>query len=99
MKGGVGMKKVLSVLIVFMLVMTMAAPVFADAGEKLKNGAEKFFKSPLQITDNIQSEYEASEFKPFGVFGGFIKGAAHMLIDAGTGLVDVLTFPIDFEKK
>ncbi len=78
-----------------MLVMTVAAPVFADVGEKFTGGVEKFFKSPLQITDNIQSEYEASEFKPFGVFGGVFKGFAHMVIDAGAGLIDVLTSPLE----
>ena len=92
------MKKFLSLLIIAMFVMAMAASVYADAGEKLKGGAEKFFKSPLQVKDHVEAEYKAADFKPFGVIGGGLKGLFYMGKDMVTGLWDVLTFPIDFEK-
>ena len=91
------MKRIMAVLLVFAFVAVLAAPVYADAGDKLKGGVEKLFKSPTHIPNSISDEYEAAEFKPFGVFGGLFKGLFYTGKDIVTGLFDILTFPIDFD--
>jgi len=93
------MRKILSLVMVMVFVMAMAAPVFADPWEKFSGGVEKFIKSPVQIVDNLSSEYEAAEFKPFGVIGGVLKGLFYTVWDAGSGIVDIFTFPVDFESN
>jgi len=93
------MKKFLTVLIIITVAVTLTTPVYAVSGwEKVTGGVEKFIKSPLNVPDNIKAEYDSAEFKPFGVFGGLLKGLAEFAIDGIGGIVDVLTFPIDFEK-
>ena len=70
-----------------MMVMVVAAPVYADAGSKFQDGVERFFTSPMNIVDGVKEETEAATFKPFGVFGGLIKGLAETVVDAGGGAV------------
>ena len=80
---------------VMAFVVSLSAPVWADAGQKLQDGVKMFVTSPKNIPDSINAEYEAAKFKPFGIIGGTMKGVVMTLIDAGKGLFDVLTFPID----
>ena len=91
------MKKIVSVFAIVMLVCTVTTPVFADAASKFQDGVKQFVTSPMNIVDDVKAEYEASEFKPFGVFGGMFKGVANTLIDAAGGLINTFTFFIDNE--
>jgi len=92
------MKKAISLGLIVMLTMSFAAPVFADAGERLQDGFKQAVLSPKQIPDIIQEEYEAAEFKPFGVMGGIIKGLMYFVKDLTFGLFKTLTFPVDWEN-
>ena len=49
----------------------------------------------MNIVDDVKEEYEAADFKPFGVFGGMIKGVGNTVVDAVGGLFNALTFFID----
>lgn len=90
------MRRIFSILLIVMFVAAFAAPVFAsDAVDKLSEGFKKAVTSPMNIPDSIQEEYEATDFKPFGAAGGFIKGVCLMGVDLITGMFDVLTFPVD----
>ena len=75
--------------------MAIAVPAYAAGAEKLGDGFKMFLKSPLQITDNIKSEWEAAELKPIGAVGGALKGLFYAGRDMIHGLFDVLTFPVD----
>jgi len=91
------MKKIVSVFAVVMLVFAMTAPVYADAAGKFQDGVKQFLTSPKNLVDDVKEEYDASEFKPFGVFGGAAKGLFNTLKDAGLGIVNTLTFFVDNE--
>jgi len=90
------MRRLFSIVLIVMFVAAFAAPVFAGIStDKLSDGFKRAVTSPANIYESLQEEYEAAEFKPFGVFGGFVKGTCLMLTDMATGLFDVLTFPVD----
>ena len=89
------MKKIISIFAITMLICAVAAPVFADAGTKFTDGIKQFATSPMNIVDDVKEEYEAADFKPFGVFGGMIKGIGNTVVDAVGGLFNALTFFID----
>lgn len=89
------MKKAFSLLLVVMLAFAMAAPVYADAGEKFTDGVKQMVMSPKVVLDTIMEEYDASEFKPLGAFGGLLKGLFYGAKEVGLGLVNTLTFFVD----
>lgn len=78
-----------------MIAMTFTSPLYAAGYEKAKAGAEKIVKSPVQIYDNIKGEYDSAGLNPFGLFGGLMKGLFFTGRDVVSGLVDILTFPVD----
>ena len=92
------MKKavILSLAVLFLAV--CAAPVFADAGENLKEGLKTFVMSPKQIPDNIKEEYDNNDNKVLAVAGGTIKGIFYFGKDLIVGAARTLTFPIDWDK-
>lgn len=89
------MKRIFSIIAVVILICAVTAPVYADAMTKFQDGAKQFFTSPMNIVDDIKEEYEASELKPLGVFGGMFKGLFNTAKDAGGGMINMLTFFID----
>ena len=91
------MKKIIAVITVVLFVFAMAAPVFADATSKFTDGIKQFATSPMNIVDDVKEEYEAAEFKPFGVLGGLFKGIFDTAIDAGGGIINTFTFWYDNE--
>ena len=92
------MKRILSCLFIVIILVAFTSPSYAAGWDKLKGGAEKFVKSPLQIKENVVSEYDAAKFKPLGIVGGLFKGLFYTGKEALTGLVDMLTFPVDIGK-
>lgn len=92
------MKNIFAILMVMVVAAMLAAPSYAGCGDRMKSGVEKFYKSPLQLKDNVINEYNASKFKPFGVIGGGLKGVIYMVKDAVTGVVEVVTCPVDWKK-
>jgi len=89
--------KIISVFAIVMLVSAMAVPVYADMATKFQDGVKQFVTSPMNIVDDVKEEYEAAEFKPFGVFGGLFKGIFDTGVDAVGGLINTFTFFIDNE--
>ena len=91
------MKKLLSLFIVTAFVFIMAAtPALAgDAGDRLADGFKQFAMSPKNVPDSLVEEYEAADFKPFGLIGGLLKGVSMTVIDLSLGLGKVVTFPLD----
>jgi len=90
------MRRLFSIVLIVMFVVAFAAPVFAEfSTDKLTEGFKKAVTSPSHVYESVQEEYEATDFKPFGVLGGFVKGTCLMGVDMITGMFDVLTFPVD----
>ena len=91
------MKKTIAVIVVMLFVVSMAQPSYAAGLEKLKGGAVKLVKSPLQIKEGIVSEYDIAKFKPLGILGGLLKGLFYTGKDIVSGAIDIVTFPVDLK--
>ena len=98
------MKKIVSLLVIVTFFLALGAPAFSegwneDSFDKLKEGAKTIAKAPLEVSRSVAEESKAAEFKPFGAFGGFLKGTFYMFKAAGEGLIEVLTFNVDYFKE
>ena len=93
------MKKVLSFCFALMIFVMFASSGYAAGTDKLKEGADRLFKSPIQLKESLISEYNAAKFKPFGVVGGAIKGLFNTGKEAVIGLLEIVTFPVDFPQS
>jgi len=94
------MKKAFLLLVALVFVASMAAPVLAahDPIMKLKDGTKTVISVPYDIGKTTLDEMKTSDFKPFGLMGGLLKGIAYGVKDVVTGAVDIVTFPIDLKK-
>ena len=91
------MKKSFTFVLAAVIWVMFASASYAAGMEKLKSGASELVKSPLQLKDSIVSEYNASEFKPFGIVGGALKGLFYTGKEAIKGLAEIVTFPVDIK--
>ena len=94
------MRKAIAIVVAVAFVVMLAVPVYALPRpiEKLKGGAVDVIKSPLELGKYTHSEFKDAEFKPVGLLKGLIYGAAHMIKKAASGVVDIITFPVDMSK-
>ena len=94
------MKKALKVFVISVFAVTFASTVNAmpKPVEKVKGWLEKIVKSPLQVPEHLKTEYESATFKPFGLFGGLIKGGSYMVIKGLEGTHDILMSPFELGK-
>ena len=67
---------------------------YGDYKTKLKEGFDEIITSPKPLIDSVKEEYDVAEFKPFGVFGGFIKGSFYAVGQLTRGVYRVLTFNV-----
>ena len=87
-------KLVMLLMVLFFLVGTTAVYALPEPINKLKGGVEQVLKSPLEVPNHTMDEYKAANFKPFGLLGGMIKGAAYMVKKGVSGALDIATFPL-----
>jgi len=52
-------------------------------------------KSPLVLHDHAKSEMDNADHKAFGLMKGLLEAPFHMVRQAGDGLLDIATFPIE----
>lgn len=81
--------------IVFAGWVLLAPPLYAgdDAGIKLSRGLTNVFASPVEYY--TQTAKLSGKHDPLTtLFGGFAKGTCMMVARIGTGLYDVVTFPV-----
>lgn len=99
MKKEVGkMRKTLILMVAFTFILGVAAPVFADlhgSVDKLTNGTMKIVKSPLAIYNHTKGEIDGADYKAIGLFKGLLASPFHFVAEAGKGVLDVATFPIE----
>ena len=90
------MKKIAMVMLMlfFLLIGTTVVYALPESINKLKGGVEQVIKSPLEVPHYTMDEYKSANFKPFGLLGGMIKGAAHMVKKGVSGALDIATFPL-----
>jgi len=62
---------------------------------KIKEGLMIMAKSPQPLIESVKDEYNSAKFKPFGIFGGFLKGTFYSAKEFSTGLLRILTFNMD----
>ena len=91
------MKKIIICILLGFCFLATSVPGYADYEPykmKLKEGFEIMVTSPKPLIDSVKEEYNAAEFKPFGVFGGMIKGSFYALKKFSKGVYRVLTFNV-----
>ena len=96
------MKKMVALVMIVAFVFVLTTPVFADLSkpmDKAYHGVEKIVKAPMHLVNDPRDEYKAATFKPFGLFGGIMKGVSYTLIEVGQGMFDVVTSPLTFLDK
>ena len=93
------MKRMLSFLIV-LVVCVVTTPSFAGSPvEKFKSGLKDVITAPVQVSDKIMEETKNTKFFPFAFAGGLLKGVFYMGKNIVTGLVDIVTSPLEGLKQ
>ena len=90
------MKRAIAVAVVFAFGLMLSASAFAlpDPINKLKGGIEAVIKSPLELPKVTGDEIKSSDFKPYGLVYGLMKGSYHTVDKAVKGVLDIASFPI-----
>ncbi|HLF17297.1 MAG TPA: hypothetical protein VI749_00175 [Candidatus Omnitrophota bacterium] len=93
------MRKALLMVVAFAFVVSTAALVYAGdlpkPVEKFTKGAVDVAKSPLAIYDHTKAGYDGSDIKVLGLFKGLIESPFHVVKKAGSGAIDMATFPVE----
>lgn len=93
------MKKAFSLIVIVMFVMGIAAPLYAAdlprPVEKITHGTLDVLQSPVVLFDHTKSEVVEADHKIVGLFTGLLTAPFHMIKKAGTGVLDIVTFPIE----
>ncbi len=93
------MKRMLSFLIV-LVVCVAATPSFAGTvAGKFQDGLKSVITAPVQVSDKLMEETKNAKFFPFAFAGGLLKGVFYMGKNIVTGLVDIVTSPLEAVKK
>ena len=94
------MRKLTAVLIILAVLTSLAPSLYAkDMGDKLTRGACNIVTGlPAQIITNIGQEWEASNNAAVGIFAGFVKGTVLGVCRVGSGVWDLVTFPVAIPK-
>lgn len=91
------MKKIIICALVGLCFLVVSTPGYTNSDDyktKLKEGFETIITSPKPLIDAVKEEYNAAEFKPFGVVGGFFKGSFYAVGQFSRGVYRVLTFNV-----
>ena len=93
------MKKALMLLIALTFIMSMVGVLQAadlpKPIDKLAKGTTTVIKSPTELYDHTKKSVDSADHKVIGLFKGLIMSPFHMVKKAGSGALDVATFPID----
>lgn len=100
------MKRAIRLLMCLVFVLSMTAPSFAALPEpinkgvhQIKTGIVDLVSIPYDLVKGTYDETKASDFKPFGLFGGVMKSSAEGVKKAVTAVVHIVTFPLEMIKK
>lgn len=88
------MKKYLALVMITALLVSFAAPVFAnEPKDKLFRGVTNVLSSLIEVPQNIDIEWKQSKNAATGLFAGLFKGVFWGVARAASGLWDIVTFP------
>ena len=92
------MKRNLSVIFLFMIILMLLSPSISFAREngpwvKLGRGICNILSSPVEIPYRM-AEIGKHERWPIAIAGGFFKGAVYMVVRTVVGVYEIVTFPI-----
>ena len=95
------MRPIIATTMVLAFVLTCASPVFSlpEPITKIKDNVVDMVKAPLEMRHYVVDEVQAAEFKPFGLMGGVLKGTFYTVKKLGTGIVHIVTLPLDYIHK
>ena len=95
------MRRLTAIAMVLAFVLTYSSPVFSlpEPITKVKDSVVDIVKSPLELGHHVMEETKTAEFKPFGLMGGILKGSFYSVKKMGTGVVDIVTLPLDYLPK
>lgn len=94
------MKKTAVMLCLVCLMLSFIAPAgayYEEYKQNIKDGIGSIVKSPQPMAESLKEEFNKSEFKPFGIIGGFLKGSYYMGKEIGWGIFRILTFNLGVE--
>ena len=93
------MKKFIFLLTIFAFVFGMVMPVLASElprpVDKIVKGTTEILKSPVVLIDNTKKEMDKADYIGVGLFKGLLTSPFHMVKQAGGGVIDIATFPIE----
>jgi hypothetical protein len=93
------MKRLILSLTVLVFVASTTA-CFAHPGlDRVTGGLKDIVTSPLNISDNVQTEAKSAKFMPFGIVGGATKGTFYMGKQILDGTYTVVSTPYEMIKK
>ena len=88
------MRKFLVLVVLLVVCFGLLKPVFAtEPGEKLARGVSNVLSAVLEVPQNIDIEWKASNNAGVGIVAGFFKGAFWGVSRAVSGLWDIVSFP------
>jgi len=88
------MKRFLAVMVLVVFVFSLSTPVFAnEPKDKLSRGLVNTLSAILELPQNIDMEWKASNNAAVGIFTGIFKGMFWGVSRAVSGLWDIITFP------
>ena len=93
------MKRLLILTLAFAFIMGLAVSVqaydLAKPIDKLSKGTVEVVKSPLVLYDHTKSEMDSHDNKIVGLFKGLLESPFHVVKKAGSGALDIATFPVE----
>ncbi len=93
------MRNAIRIIAVCALVLSMAAPAMAKTpSDKLARGIGNIATGILEVPQTIGQEWKESNNAAVGIFAGFFKGMVQAVVRTGSGVWDVLTFPVAIPK-
>ncbi|MBI3602602.1 MAG: hypothetical protein HY209_06915 [Candidatus Omnitrophica bacterium] len=94
------MKRMLSFFLTLAVVVAFISPSLAASGamDKAKNGAKDVITSPLAVKDNVMQETKNAKFLPFALVGGLLKGGFYMGKQIVSGVLAIVTSPLEMSK-
>ena len=92
------MKRAISLLVAFTFVLSMATPILAfelpRPIDKLTKGILTIVKTPKVLYDDTRSALSEAKHSPLNSISGLVQSPFHMIKHAGSGAIDVATFPV-----
>ena len=93
------MKRLLSILTVLAVLFTSTLSFAACPLNGFKKGLKDVVTSPAEVSDNLMAETKGAKFFPFAFAGGLLKGGFYMGKKIVTGVLEMVTSPLEVMKK